>query len=412
MGRLVDLGLVAQDGDSRHRLLETVKLFARQRWAGTADADRYLQQHTQWVLDQFCRRPRADWFTSYVLAGWVDAHYEDIRAVEDRLVTEGRLVELADLLAGQTLSYTFATGSRAAAMIERVERYLQALPLDDHQTGVALLVASCAGLPARRPDWMDQASTGAVEALRRGASSEALAAALIVQSWMTVLSSHDAAIALLDEAELTATASDSPAIANVALAYRVYHLALVGDFDSARQLREELSQRLDPRTYDYAADAAAETHILTHVVDEPEVAEQTWRERLPKVDRHGGWAQWSVYHLQGALVAAGTASPSLTLRRLAECDDAARDIAADDGLPDLLVPLALIAYKIGDINQAQQLLTAIRHAPRPTQNYTMTTVYRQLRDRLGLLDHNPLDGADIQDVYQQATIWLAGLEPR
>ena len=172
---LVDRGLVARGGAGRHRLLETVKLFARQQWAHATDGGRFLDRHVDWVLNQFRQRSQSEWYTSYSLENWAHAHHDDIRAVEDLLVTQGRLAELSDLLAGQTMSYTFTTGTRASALIDRVERYLDELPLDDHQRGVILLLAASAGLQARRPDWMQRGANGSVEALRRGGTNEELA---------------------------------------------------------------------------------------------------------------------------------------------------------------------------------------------------------------------------------------------
>ena len=39
----------------------------------------------------------------------------------------------------------------------------------------------------------------------------------------------------------------------------------------------------------------------------------------------------------------------------------------------------------------------------------VTIAYRQLRNEVGLLDHNPLDDATIEDIYQEASDWLAAL---
>ncbi|MCP3975992.1 MAG: hypothetical protein GY720_16040, partial [bacterium] len=81
----------------------------------------------------------------------------------------------------------------------------------------------------------------------------------------------------------------------------------------------------------------------------------------------------------------------------------------DNGLPDLLLPLAMLAFSLGDNDRARCYLTAIRSAPRPTGWFPITVAYRQLRDRIGLLDTNPLTDSTIEDVYEQATDWMVSL---
>ena len=62
---LVDRSLVIGDGHGRHRLLETVKLFARQRWAHAPDPGFYLERHTSWVLGHLGSFTPQEWFTSF-----------------------------------------------------------------------------------------------------------------------------------------------------------------------------------------------------------------------------------------------------------------------------------------------------------------------------------------------------------
>ena len=70
---LVDLGLVAWSIDGRHRLLETVKLFARQAWAANGDADEYLERHTRWVLACLDAYGPQAWFTSLEVMRWASS---------------------------------------------------------------------------------------------------------------------------------------------------------------------------------------------------------------------------------------------------------------------------------------------------------------------------------------------------
>jgi hypothetical protein len=53
-------------------------------------------------------------------------------------------------------------------------------------------------------------------------------------------------------------------------------------------------------------------------------------------------------------------------------------------------------------------VTAIQRASRPTVNFLITGAYRQVRDRVGLLDEDPLESTTIGAVYREATEWLRG----
>ncbi len=70
---LVDRSLVIGDGHGRHRLLETVKLFARQRWADAPDPGLYVERHTSWVLGYLWAFEPQEWFNSFDIAAWANA---------------------------------------------------------------------------------------------------------------------------------------------------------------------------------------------------------------------------------------------------------------------------------------------------------------------------------------------------
>ena len=195
---LVDRSLVINDGNGRHRLLETVKLFARQRWAQAPDPGLYLERHIGWILGYLGSFEPQEWFTSFEILAWASTRYDDRRAVEARLAAEGRTGELTALLRSLSLTYTHETGTRASAAIERIERYLDTLELSDRERGVLNLVASGAGLAARRPDWIENGSRRAVRLLRSDGSAEELAAALTINSWMTVFRDFESSIAMLE----------------------------------------------------------------------------------------------------------------------------------------------------------------------------------------------------------------------
>jgi hypothetical protein len=81
----------------------------------------------------------------------------------------------------------------------------------------------------------------------------------------------------------------------------------------------------------------------------------------------------------------------------------------DDGLPDLLLPPAALAWRLGHLEAARRWLTAIRRAPKPTKSFHITIMYRQLRNELGLLDDNPLDSVTLDDISDETLAWMDAL---
>ena len=83
----------------------------------------------------------------------------------------------------------------------------------------------------------------------------------------------------------------------------------------------------------------------------------------------------------------------------------ARRTGTDDGLPDLLVPIALAAFVDDDHERCAGLLGAVRAASRPTQNFGPTLIYHRLRREVGL----PSQGTDLSDtaaIYAEGRDWL------
>jgi hypothetical protein len=122
-----------------------------------------------------------------------------------------------------------------------------------------------------------------------------------------------------------------------------------------------------------------------------------------------GGADWG-WRL-ASLVAHGSLGNTSELREgFPDFDELTRRTRSDGGLPDNLLPLVTLAWRLGDTGRAQRWLTAIREAPAPTQNFNLTAVFRQLRSELGLTSDNPLDGASIEEIYAEARHWLNDLD--
>ncbi len=109
-----------------------------------------------------------------------------------------------------------------------------------------------------------------------------------------------------------------------------------------------------------------------------------------------------------ALGAAGAGDAHWTHRLIEESIDHIRRASNDDGLPDVLVPIALLAWRLDDVTRARRLLTAVRHAGRPTSNIGITIGYRGLRQIIGV-DDRPTPDLDLTAELRAARTWLHSL---
>ena len=407
---LVDLGLVSRTGDDRHRLLETVKLFARQRWEETTDAGRYLGRHTDWVLGHLDSFEKYARYTSFEVVRWAMDHYDDHRAVEDRLVASERWGDLAGLLDGLTLTYTYEAGTRASALIDRARGYVTEPALTDHDRGRIYNVAAGAGLPARRQHWIAQSSREAVALLQREGTPSELAAALIYSSWMTVFEDFDLAVDMLDQARELAEQSGAGPLSSVALGYRAEYHALVGRLEEADRMLKQLGDRVEGRGMDYAASLHGMFLLSTCIVSDPETSRAVSRQLMDTFaivapDFGPGFGA----NICACVATGATGDPQATLRIVTEAKQASERTNHDDGLPDLLLAPAALAWRIGDLATARRLLSAVRHSPKPTQTFQLTTIYRLLRDEVELLDPDPLDTATLDDIYDESVAWMQAL---
>ena len=407
---LVDRGLVARDGHSRHRLLETVKLFARQQWQQGDEPDVHLERHTSWVLRHLASFSPQEWYTSFALLSWARAHYDDHRAVEDRLLKAGRADELVTLLHALTQTYCYETGTRASAVIDRIAHILTDLELTPRERGVLHLVAANAGLPARRPDRIASSSSAAVRLLRAEGEPVEFAAALIVASWMTVFSDFERAVAMLDEAVATAMAAGAPALADVARCYSAGYHALVGRIEESLKLLDEVGQRLEGRPLDYAGSIHRLYTLAVHIVDAPELSRAEGERMVAdfaELSGDGGIG-WGL-PISTCVAVAATGDVAATRLIMAEVEALNRRSGDADGLPDLLVPAAALAWRLGRDDLARRWLSAVRRSPTPTQSFHLTIMYRLLRQEVGVLSGTTLTAHELRAIYADSVTWMAAL---
>ncbi|MFT7647845.1 MAG: hypothetical protein ACI8Y4_002595, partial [Candidatus Poriferisodalaceae bacterium] len=107
----------------------------------------------------------------------------------------------------------------------------------------------------------------------------------------------------------------------------------------------------------------------------------------------------------------GSGTPGLVTESngaLDATEEALRRTGSEDGLPDLLFGLALLADALGELPRATRWVTAIRLSETPTQNLPVTTICRQLRARVGLTSET--EGLeDTAAIYVEARQWIREL---
>jgi predicted ATPase/DNA-binding winged helix-turn-helix (wHTH) protein len=396
LSRLVDRSLVDGPADGRFRLLETVRLFARQHSDAPAQADR----HAQWCL----RRVGTDMAVhafDLELAEWCTRHHDDVSAAERHLIAAGRPAEAAMLLAGTGLAMHCDAGAHAAGALDRVDGLLALV--DDPAVAVRLHVtAVLAGMPARAPAAIAEHGRRAVAAAEATGDPRSLSIALVLSSWSVVFRDPERAVALTERAAALAAACGAEAERDYADGYRALHLA------TARRPAEAVAQAqavVDRGPVELFGGRLVAVIALAALcaVHEPKRALPHLIDllTLPSPET----AMWSNQLLAAAVLASAgrsVAAVGLTTQireRLAK--------AGRDGLPDLLVPAAVLAHRLGDDRRAARWLRAVRAHHRTTHSFHITCVYRGLRDVLGAdvtnAEGTPLSAAEAD---AEAIAWM------
>ena|GEM_PF-750351 len=411
LGGLIDRGLVSGDGHGRSRLLETVKLFVRERWAddepGRSEPDHFLDAHTDWLLDHLRAHGAANSFQSVELAGWAIRHYDDHRAVEDRVVAAGRLDDLAFLISGLRWSYSRETGQRSTAFIERVERYHESLELNRSQSASLHLAAAGAARAARNRHWLAHGALEAVRLLRDEPPGEELVVALIVASFTEVLRDPDQAFANLDEALGYATRIGAENLVDNILAYRAHYAAMIGSIDEVHTVLAELEPRLEGRPVDNTTIMTLQAKMVANLISDPETARAAAIDGASKAATFGLDNDWWM-HLYLATGAAVCGDGAAMAGHLADGEEMLQQ-SGTDGLPDLLLPYVALAHVAGEEERSQQLITAVRHANSRPGTGVVIALYRHLRAAIGLATVNPLEGTSIEQIHAEARAWASAL---
>lgn len=410
LGGLIDRGLVSGDGHGRSRLLETVKLFVREQWldaASTSGADpgSYLDAHTDWLIDHLRTHGAANSYQSVELAGWAIHHYDDHRAVEDRMAAAGRLDELAFLIGGLRWAYSRETGQRATAFIERVERYHATLELNGYQSAALHLAAAGAARAARNRHWLAHGASEAVRLFREEPPCEELVVALIVASFTEVLRDPHQAFANLDEARGIAQEVGAENLIDNILAYRAHYAAMIGSIDEVHAVLAELEPRLHGRPVDNTTIMTLQAKMVANLFSNPEVARLAARDGAAKAATFGLDNDWWM-HLYLATGAAACGDASAMSRHLSDGEQMLQQ-SATSGLPDLLLPYVALANVLDDSERSRRWITAVRHANSRPGTGVVIALYRHLRAEVGLAESNPLDSTSIEQLHEEARAWAS-----
>jgi predicted ATPase/class 3 adenylate cyclase len=400
--RLLDLGLVFTDG-VHYRLLETIKLFVRQR----TDHERHDQLHAGWCLRRATAESWADQLLSVDLLRWVCAHHDDLLAAEHRFVTAGDYHAVAGLLGAQCNALdTVLGGAKATGTIIRIEHHLASERPTAHDRAVLNLAGAYAGRPARRPDWMVKGAREAAALFAACGDDVGLASALIQVSWMTPARDTNASLDLLDRAIEVAERAGDAALVRFCRTNRAIPLMAALRFSEAAAELDRVRPLLALPPDDMTGYFFANYQCVNDAFFDPIRAGRN----VPLLyERESEFFEAADSTLMVFAIAAASAGDIGWTRRL--IDEAVEQIGRggiDDGLPDLFLPLAMLAWRLDDEERARRLLTAVKHAGRPNSSMASTIAYRGLRQYIAIDPDRPAN-LDLSAELQDARTWLSEL---
>ncbi len=180
------------------------------------------------------------------MGSWVAWNYDELRAVENRLIGHERSTELVELLSAHNFSIGYGPSARAVALIERIDRYLQSERFSDTERGRLHLLAALAAIAARQPDRMTAGAAAAIALPRDADATVDLAMAYTVEALPMSVRVRPEALAHLQEAAALAESYGATAVANFALAYRVSKMVIGHANGRAADELVALGERLRP----------------------------------------------------------------------------------------------------------------------------------------------------------------------
>jgi predicted ATPase/DNA-binding winged helix-turn-helix (wHTH) protein len=396
LGRLVECCLVVRiaPDERRFRLLETVRLFVRRE----GDADRHAAAHARWCLRRVGEAPHTHLY-DFDLAEWCLRHHDDIRAAQRELSAAGRDRDAALLISGTAFAMHLDAGARAVEVLQWVDALLGRL--DDPATVARLgFTGVFAGMAARSPAAIAGHGRDALRAARDSGDPELIAVALVLASWTTVFTDPAHAVAMVEEA---AGLAGTAATRNFADSYRAFHLAMARRYDEAVSQAERVIERSGPAEgYGHDTFVAVVALVACCCVSEPERVRGFVPFLLTRLAPEN--SMWAIEVVAAAVHAAAGERAEATALVLAI--RARLDRAGRSSLPDLLVPPAVLAHRLGDRDRADRWLRAIRAAGLPTQSFQVTCVYRRLREAVEPGPDGTAPRETLAEIGDEAIEWM------
>jgi len=395
LASVIDHNMVIREpgGVPTFRLLETVRTFVR----GRADEATRVEQedrHAAWCLERV--GGAVEQHLDPAIADWCGRHRGDLRSAVAHLLDQDRALDAARIDAGAALGAHGDEGPWAGELLSRLSRHLEQ-DLDPGLTARLHLGAVVCGMATRSPEVMALHGDAAIGEARHADEPVLLAFSLVLGSWMIAFRDPASALLMIDEAQRLGRSIDHVQVVEFADAYGAFYLAVTDGFDEARALVEPIvdSHGDDPGA-DFASLSALVALASLTTLDDPGRA-RGWSDEL--LGRSTGRQWWGSAVLVAAIEAASgdAAACAATL-------DGVRgrlDRSGWDTQPDVLVPIAVLAWQRGDHDRAAGVLAAVRDDGRPTQSFQVTTLYRQLRQRVHPVNTQP--AIKVEDAFA----WLA-----
>jgi hypothetical protein len=277
MGELVGKNLVVHDHASgRYRLLESIRLFARQRLQASGRSEDYTELLRSHVVSRVTERPRPQVWLSASVAARNRDDIENVRAAFDLSIACGRLTDAVDIMVGLGTLWRNAT-SYAEGL--RWAGELRGHPLAPRDRLWLHLVEADLGLGSGEPRMMAGAAAAAIELSSEVDDPAARVIAMIYRSLSQIIEPGQAASGL-EAAREQARALAEAGLARLAGGFRVVALLAGGDRAGlGTEIAAELGELTRPVSDGYDRYICIWAAYVDALIDRDGAAMRQWMDR-------------------------------------------------------------------------------------------------------------------------------------